>query len=521
MKKSLKIVGFVFSVVILLMIAIYLGICVYFNHRFFPGSQINGIDASGMKVEEVEEKIAADVRDYTITLKLRDQKEEYIGGGEIEFEYVSDGAVEKLKEEQNSFFWISAYSNPATYTMNTQTTYNETLLRKAMDSLECFDESKVTKPVDAELKETSAGYEIQPEVQGNELDTDRVYEVLKTAVDHGETEIDLEAEECYLKPAVTSQNTKLRKKQKALNKYFHQVITYKIGDYEEVLNYSIIRNWITIKDDLSVDVNWNKVADWMSDLSDKYDTFGKKMTFTTTKGENVKVKHENYGWKIDEAGEVDVLMGILKSGESTERTPLYLETAMAHGENGNDIGDTYVEIDYTNQHMWFYKDGALVVDTPIVTGNTSQKMGSPEGVFVLYDKEEKAILRGDDNKTGKGYNTPVDFWMPFSGGVGIHDSKWRNTYGGTIYKGSGSHGCINTPWEAAKKIYENISVGVPIICYSSKNELGLGTESISQPVETRVIDKDGKEVTGQTEAKDQEKESEKATESDVPVVNIN
>ncbi len=104
------------------------------------------------------------------------------------------------------------------------------------------------------------------------------------------------------------------------------------------------------------------------------------MEFTTSLGEVVTVNHETYGWKIDEATEVDELLKILESGESTERTPVYLESARAYGADGNDIGDTYVEIDYTNQRMWFYKDGQLLVDTPVVTGNSS-KNGIPRRVF--------------------------------------------------------------------------------------------------------------------------------------------
>ena len=53
MKKGTKTVLFVFSVVFLIMIAIYLGVSVYFINRFFPGSEINGIDASGKTVEQV------------------------------------------------------------------------------------------------------------------------------------------------------------------------------------------------------------------------------------------------------------------------------------------------------------------------------------------------------------------------------------------------------------------------------------------------------------------------------------
>lgn len=56
----------------------------------------------------------------------------------------------------------------------------------------------------------------------------------------------------------------------------------------------------------------------------------------------------------------------------------------------------------------------------------------------------------------------------------MHDSSWRSTYGGTIYRSNGSHGCINLPPAAAKTIFENIEQGVPVLCY----HLG-GTEQTS------------------------------------------
>ena len=84
-------------------------------------------------------------------------------------------------------------------------------------------------------------------------------------------------------------------------------------------------------------------------------------------------------------------------------------------------------------------------------------------------KEEDATLVGED------YKTPVDYWMPFYGGVGIHDAdSWRSTYGGDIYMWSGSHGCINTPTAQAAIIYQNIEVGTPIICYSSETSYDYG-----------------------------------------------
>jgi lipoprotein-anchoring transpeptidase ErfK/SrfK len=373
----------------------------------------------------------------------------------------------------------------------------------------------VTKAKDAEIQETADGYEIVPEEDGTELDEEKVYELVKDAVDAGETEVDLNASDCYKTAAVTSKNTKLRKKVKKLNDYFNEVITYNIGDNQVTLDYSTIREWMTMDDDLNVEFNWNMIADWMSDLSEKYHTFGTEMEFTTSLGETITVKHETYGWLIDQATEVDALLELLNNAESAERTPTYLESARAWDEDGNDIGDTYVEIDYTNQRMWFYKDGELLVDTPIVTGNSSKKYDSPEGIFCVFNKEEEAVLKGED------YKTPVDFWMPFYEGVGIHDSKWRSEYGGTIYKTSGSHGCINTPWEQAKIIYENISIGDPVICYKGATNQKKGTTTIPQPEETRVLDKDGNDITDQSESDKTEDDDDKEDDDDTPTVDIN
>ena len=496
MKKSAKVILIIFTIVLLMMIATYMGVSVYFNQRFFPGSVINGIDASSKTVVEVEQLIANKVQDYTIYIKELDEKEEVIGGAEINFEYVPDGTVQQLKDGQNSFYWIYAYFHPSSYSMTAQTAYDVSLLKEAMERLDCFDEKKVIKPADAYIKEKPRGYELIEEVTGDQLNPDKVFTLLKEAVDKGEREIDLVEADCYLKPAITSEDKQLQKKVKLLNKYASQVITYKFGEQQEILDYATTRDWMTIDDHLKVTYNWNKVADWMTWLSNKYDTLGKDMEFTTSLGETVTVKHQNYGWAMDQEQEVDELLEILKSGKSEERTPKYLETGRAYGAGSNDIGDTYIEIDYTNQRMWFYKDGQVLVDTPIVTGNTGRNWDSPEGIFCVFGRETMAILKGE------GYKTPVDFWMPFHEGVGVHDAKWRPQFGGTIYQSNGSHGCINTPWDRAKLIFENIEIGVPVICYRAATNLGQGPVAISQPAETRVINEQGEEVTGNQEHTD-------------------
>ena len=288
----------------------------------------------------------------------------------------------------------------------------------------------------------------------------------------------------------------------SLQKYWDMTVTYEIGDASDVLDYQTFKDWMTVDSSGNVSFDWNHIADWIGQLADKYDTFGTDETFHTSLGETVTVTSMNYGWKMDEETEAAWLDETLKSGESATRQPQWLESAMARGEE-NDIGDTYVEIDITNQRMWFYKDGQCLVDTPVVTGDaTKDGYETPLGLYCLFDKEAKAILRGADNLTGKSYNTPVDYWMPFNGGVGIHDAKWRASFGGTLYQGNGSHGCVNTPWDQAGIIFDNIEIGTPIVVYKSSINQGTGSVAISQPAETRVINEQGVEVTPESSAAD-------------------
>ena len=88
----------------------------------------------------------------------------------------------------------------------------------------------------------------------------------------------------------------------------------------------------------------------------------------------------------------------------------------------------------------------------------SRGWGTPGGVFGLTYKTRNAVLRGAD------YATPVSYWMPFNGGIGLHDASWRSSFGGKIYIYSGSHGCINLPGKKAAKIYEMINKETPIVC---------------------------------------------------------
>lgn len=443
--------------------AAYIAIGSYYETHFFENVSINGIDVSDLTAQEAEKLIAHQAEDYRVALVTKEGTQEVIEGGDIGYRFVSKGEVQGFLDEQSAFAWLPAYLGAGKrYTMETSMTYDEEKLETALSSLACMQEENVTAPKNAKVKQQQDGtYVIEPETVGNKLSKKKVRNLLKEAIEGGVKSVDLEKEECYKLPKVYQDDPTLRAEAAVRNRYSSITVTYEMGGgVTETLDKATIASWFSLDKDLKVSFDREAVAAWVEQLADQYDTIGAYLPFVTSNGETVYPESRTYGWQMDRETETEELYQILLAGDSVQRSPVWLESAASRGEN--DIGDTYVEIDYTNQRMWYYKDGQLLAETPVVTGNVGAGMASPEGVFCLVGKQEDAVLTGED------YKTPVDYWMPFYGGVGIHDADtWRTSYGGDIYQWSGSHGCINTPTAQAAVIYQNIEVGTPVICYSS------------------------------------------------------
>ena len=112
--------------------------------------------------------------------------------------------------------------------------------------------------------------------------------------------------------------------------------------------------------------------------------------------------------------------------------------------------------------MWYYRNGQLYCHTDVVTGNDDGYHNTPKGAFSIWQRQSPTTLYGP------GYASYVNYWMAFTySGVGIHDSSWRSNseYGGNTYKGNGSHGCVNTPYSAVKKIYQKAGYGTRVVVY--------------------------------------------------------
>ncbi|MBU3159611.1 L,D-transpeptidase/peptidoglycan binding protein [Clostridium frigoris] len=448
---------------ILTLLVIYLGMVIFFMNHFYFGSSINGINVSGESVKEVNKQMIYELNTYKLNIKERGGKNEQIKANEIGLKYNSDGEFKELKDRQNSYKWISAFFNiedskNKDTKMIIEVKYDKTLLKKRVDKLSCFNISNIIEPKNPSFKYTDNGYVILNEVSGNKVNKGILYDKLSGAILKDKTTIELDSINCYVKPLYTSNSKKIIDTRNRLNKYVFSKITYIFGEHKELLDKSTINKWFKVDKNIKVTFDEKEVKSYIDLLSTKYNTIGKSKKFITSIGEKIDINGGDYGRSINRVKETEALISSIKNGETVAKEPAYIQTALAKGDN--DMGNTYVEINLSTQHLWFYKNGALIVQGNIVTGNVSLNDATPDGVYKLKYKEKDAILKGP------GYASPVTFWMPFNGGIGIHDASWRNLFGGKIYKSNGSHGCINSPYYLAKAIFNNIEVSTPIVCYS-------------------------------------------------------
>jgi hypothetical protein len=437
---------------------IYLIGTLYYTWHFYNRTTINGVKCSNLSVKNAEKNITTEVRDYTLTIKERNDETEVINGSDIGLIIYFDGGLESLKKKQNGFLWPIGFFIKNDYEIGTMLDYDKDLLESFYNYLNCFNESNVVAPQDAHISEyQNGGYTVVAEELGNLVKKDKFYEVVKNSVLTLEGTISIEEEDCYEKPSLTAENEALNKAVERINDLVSVQITYEFGDDKEVVDGERIHNWIAVDSDFNVTLNEASVKEFIDYIGKTYNTFGKVRTLKTSYDTTIEVTGGDYGWWLDRTTELSELKEAIEAGTNGVREPVYFQTAEQYGDD--DVGDTYVEINLTAQHLYFYKDGEVVIDTDIVSGNLTKNYGTPVGTYPIQYRQKDATLVGED------YETPVSYWMPFNRNIGLHDAPWRSQFGKDIYLKSGSHGCINLPPAAAKTIYDGVSRGIAVIVY--------------------------------------------------------
>lgn len=451
----------VMSILFLILIGLYVYQANFFNSHFFPKTNANGLDISQMTKKEAEKVLAAKSDSDLLALTEDGKPWKEVPKKELGIEYDYSKGLDKVFKKQNSWLWPISYFKTDTYTVDDSSLNEESLANYSAnlkEELTALNEER-TPSQNASIKKEELGFTIVPEVQGDDLDVDGILKALPEHLKEGKTTLELE--DFKTSPAVKADNADLKKSLTEITKLTEQSLEYYINGQTIKAGPEVISEWINFDEKTQeASLDKEKVRNYVAGLGETYNTSTNPTTFNSTARGEVTIPAGTFSWTIQTDAETEELYNALLAGEGVQRSPI------AQGSTSVQpalIGNTYIEVDLANQHMYYYKDGKVALETDIVSGKPSTP--TPPGVNYVWNKELNATLRGT-NDDGSKYAEPVDYWMPIDWiGVGIHDSDWQPAYGGQLWKTVGSHGCINTPPGVMKELYGMIDVGVPVLVF--------------------------------------------------------
>lgn len=473
-KKILKICGGVAAAILV----VYCLIALTYRSKFTTGTIINGIDASGMTIDEYTDALTEKVESYVLTMKFRNKKSEKIVGTDIGYTYIKDDGAENLLKNQNILAWARGYFGVTKeYTVDEGCKFDEEKMKELATSLPELQFENMEVPTNAHLgvkEDTPEGealeFEIIPETYGTQLKPDTFSEAIIEAAKAGVQEYDVDEAGLYVEPAIYADDPYLKDSIDGFNDFLSTSVTYDLPNGEqEVLDASVLKNWIAMREDgvqyINEDIVKEHVNAYVALLAMKVDDVHNERILHSTLQGDVSFPTETWGHMINQEEESAALLADIQNHNVVEREPVY-SLDSTYAEN---FGYTYVEVDIENQTCFYYEDGELLWSSECVTGTGSDSSRSTvRGIFSILNKQQGRILRGPQLEDGSyTYESYVNYWMQFYEGYGLHDATWRSSYefGGDTYWYSGSHGCVNLPYYAAESLYFMVSTGTYVLVF--------------------------------------------------------
>ena len=470
----------VLAVVILLfsavLVMVILRLVVQLNDSVtFPEAvSVNGIDVGGLTAGEAEEKLLEQTQAYTLRVRFADG-EQTLTAEDISLQPADDKRLRSLARELNAP--AASLSQQGRELWDEELlSWDEEALRQTVRSWPNLTSLAEKKSKDAKLvySEEMGRFRVKPEVPGGSVDEAELEERIRGCLHALTGELDLLKEGMYgelrtadspvVEAALTEANEKLK-----LELTYHYEVEQADIDGRETIGFDQLSRWLFVESDgLSVGVDSNALQRYVSEMKELYsaprhEDWSESSLFVTSTGQKVEVSHPALGETVDTDALYNDIISCVEKGVSGERDAPYDQDLMGT----TDLGGSYVEVDLDGQHLWLYKNNELVAEQDICSGDVDSGCQTPTGLYTIKDKQTDRWLNGED------YHDWVSYWMPFNGGVGLHDATWRSEdeFGGDVYLENGSHGCINMPLDLAGTVYDNVEVGTYVILYGGVTSL--------------------------------------------------
>ena len=439
---------------IFLLLSVFLGIylvgVLMFIGRFSIGSYVDNISLVYKTPGEAAMELTHQTQSNVITFVS-----ESFGTECLTFEQlgiVRTGDLNFGNVKTNCFLWFV----PKTYTIQNHFSYDDDVLKNGLQNLSVVRNGLIDSVSAYVVKQSDGSYQVIPEVIGDRIDIDKLKECVLNSLS-SDFIVDVDKQSCYQVPdVIVGDNGYLMFHTDDMNERLVQIVLdFGIG-VQEVISEDDLKSMYFVENG-RLCINYDAIVNYVDLLRQNYDTYGKERLFHTSMNTDLYVSTIDQtvcdfaGWELDTHSLVDSIYNALIQQQDVVIEVPWLHRGVDHGKD-NDFGNTYLEISIDNQHMWLYVDSQLVCDTDVVTGlATMPNRVTPRGVFRTTDFYREHTMTGSYGSAFCHYFIRVTL-----NGIGIHDASWRSEFGGSIYLNDGSHGCINTPYDAEKLIFETL-----------------------------------------------------------------
>ena len=386
--------------------------------------------------------------------------------------------LQEFEELQNPFLWMDNVTFHKDHTLLPEIAFSEQKLKVLWDDLPFVQRERSRTDGLQIYRSEDQGYELSDEIH-DRLDLDRAFTQLTDSIRAGEMEVSFEGFGITYDLPMTPEQEEVWKLWQEIDRFQNAPVSIEVDNEVIPLGKEELSELLKVDDagmpcqdeNGHLIVDKSKIKDFASEFAAIHDTRGKTREFLTSMQDIVMVTGGTYGRKMDQKGLIEYLEQYFQDTGLEFRKSVYRPifdrspSLLSDAESAaDDIGKTYIEVDMTQQKLYYYEDAELKLETDVVTGNVSHGTDTPEGVNYVYAKQTNRILRGAN------YASFVKYWMPVNKGIGIHDASWRSSFGGTIYKTNGSHGCVNVPTSVAGELYEMVEIGTPVVMYYREDE---------------------------------------------------
>lgn len=462
-KKYTVIKSAVIGGIIALIVGIYLGLSFMYTSGFSYGTWINGEYCTGKSVKEVNEILKAYYSKPIIMISDNEGNTSYIYASDYDFSVDYTDSLTYISNHQNPFFWIENLFKKNDYLqIEPVIKYDEEKIISMVGDLPVYKKYLEMEEPCFKILSGEDGFYLL-DTRHDFLDYNKLEaSVLSMATYGGALVV---SDEFFYEEKPTANEISVKKEWEKLQNFLSTKIVYDMGAEKIPVDSAVLRSFMVLDaqgnfvydDDNNYLLDDSKIEEFVHELCLRYDTTTLPRKYTTYTGEVIEVDFQLKSTLLDEAKERVYLLDAVHNSVKEVHEPSYIRQGFVKGEN--DVGDSVIEVNLTTQKLYFIKDGELILETDIVSGNPNKGWRTPKMLCYIYAMSRNVVLRGE------GYASPVDYWIPVYQGIGLHDASWQPSFGSDYYLTRGSRGCINLYIDDAKTVYDNAYIGLPVIIY--------------------------------------------------------